>query len=664
MIHFVGAGPGAPDLITLRGAALLGRADVVIYAGSLVNPELLELAPAGCEVHDSSRMTLEQTIAVMELAAREGREVVRLHTGDPSLYGAIREQMACLDELGIGYDDTPGVSSMGAAAAAISAEYTLPGVSQSVIVTRLAGRTPVPEAERLAALAAHGASMVIFLSAGMLDQVQEELLRGGYAPDSPAALVYKASWPEEHVVRTTVGRLAQDGASAGINSTALVLVGDFIKGTGERSRLYDPSFSTGLREATTARAGTDTPGSTSNDGSKHKHSPASSHAAASHPADLPRTAKGSPASTARAHGDKDSTGANRQITLISFTDVGQALARRLANKLGGVAKRCEPGGLARWTAEAFRTGSGLVFVGATGIAVRAIAPHVHSKASDPAVVVVDEQGRFAIPLLSGHLGGANDLAQRIADACGATAVITTATDGRGVFAVDEWARLQGWIVANPGRIKHVSGMLLSGKEVRLWSDWPLPPDAPDGIARATSRDEADWPLPPHAPDGIACATSHDEADVVLSAHATTDGCALHLVPRVLVVGVGCKRGTTARALRTRLRALLNRCGYDRRAILRVCSVDAKTTEPGLLELCEQLGVPFVTFSAKELAEVPGTFASSPFVQATVGVDNVCERSAVLGSHGGKLLCGKDAGDGVTLALAEAPLSFDWRWSRG
>ena len=249
MIQFVGAGPGAPDLITVRGAALLARADVIIYAGSLVNPELLDLAPATVEIHDSARLTLEQVLDVMVEADAAERELVRLHTGDPSLYGAIREQMEALDERGIAYDLCPGVSSMAAAAAALGAEYTLPGISQSVIVTRLAGRTPVPEAERLSSLAAHGATMVIFLSAGMLQAVQDELLCGSYIAETPAALVYKASWDDERVVRTTIGQLADAGAAAGIDRTALVCVGDFLAGVRERSQLYDPRFSTGFREA-------------------------------------------------------------------------------------------------------------------------------------------------------------------------------------------------------------------------------------------------------------------------------------------------------------------------------------------------------------------------------------------------------------------------------
>ena len=249
MVHFVGAGPGAPDLITLRGAALLKQADVIIYAGSLVNPALLELARADCEVHNSAEMTLEQVIGVMKQAEAAGKTTVRLHTGDPCVYGAIREQMDALDELGIPYDDVPGVSSFGGAAAALRAEYTLPGVSQSVILTRLAGRTPVPEAESLASMASHGASMAVFLSGGMLERVQEELLKGAYTEDTPAALVYKATWPEEKTVRCTVGTLAQAGEEHGIRKTALVLVGDFLDSPYEKSKLYDPTFTTEFREA-------------------------------------------------------------------------------------------------------------------------------------------------------------------------------------------------------------------------------------------------------------------------------------------------------------------------------------------------------------------------------------------------------------------------------
>ena len=249
MVHFIGAGPGAPDLITLRGAELLKQADVIIYAGSLVNPALLDMAREDCEIHNSAKMTLEQVSDVMKQAEAAGKTTVRLHTGDPCVYGAIREQMDALDELGISYDDVPGVSSFCGAAAALRAEYTLPGVSQSVIITRLAGRTPVPDAESLSSMASHGASMAVFLSSGMLGRVQEELLKGAYTEDTPAALVYKATWPEEKTVRCTVGTLAQAGEAHGISKTALVLVGNFLDSPYEKSKLYDPTFTTEFREA-------------------------------------------------------------------------------------------------------------------------------------------------------------------------------------------------------------------------------------------------------------------------------------------------------------------------------------------------------------------------------------------------------------------------------
>ena len=249
MIRFVGAGPGAPDLLTLRGADLLARADCVIYAGSLVNPALLGLTKPGCALFNSAEMTLEQVIAQMEAQEALHHETVRLHTGDPSLYGAIREQMDALDARGIPYDVAPGVSSLSGAAAALQVEYTIPGVNPTVIVTRMAGRTPVPAGQDIASLAAHGAAMVIFLSAGMLDALQAELLRGAYAEETPAALVYKATWPEERLLRCRLGDLAAVGREAGVRRTALVLVGDFLRQAGERSRLYDPTFSTGYREA-------------------------------------------------------------------------------------------------------------------------------------------------------------------------------------------------------------------------------------------------------------------------------------------------------------------------------------------------------------------------------------------------------------------------------
>lgn len=252
MIHFVGAGPGAADLITVRGARLLGEADVIIYAGSLVSPELLKYKKKSRTVYDSASMTLEEVISVMDSAEKEGKTTVRLHTGDPSLYGAIREQMDELDRLGYAYEVTPGVSAFSGAAAALNAEYTLPGVSQSVIITRMAGRTPVPEGERLMALAGHGCTMVLFLSTGLLEEVERELISagGGYPPETPAAIVYKATWPDERVIHCTVSTLAAAARENGITRTALIVVGGFLEKDYERSKLYDPSFTHGYRQGT------------------------------------------------------------------------------------------------------------------------------------------------------------------------------------------------------------------------------------------------------------------------------------------------------------------------------------------------------------------------------------------------------------------------------
>ena len=249
MVHFVGAGSGAADLITLRGKALLEAADVVIYAGSLVNPELLGYARAECEIHNSATMTLDEVIAVMERAENSGRTVVRLHTGDPCVYGAIREQMDRLDALGIAYDVCPGVSSFCGAAAALRAEYTLPDVSQTVILTRMAGRTPVPESESIESLAAHHATMVVFLSAGMLEELSQRLINGGYSADTPAAIVYKATWADEKVCRCTVGTLAETARENGISKTALITVGDFLGDVRSLSKLYSPNFETEFRKA-------------------------------------------------------------------------------------------------------------------------------------------------------------------------------------------------------------------------------------------------------------------------------------------------------------------------------------------------------------------------------------------------------------------------------
>lgn len=249
MIYFIGAGSGATDLITVRGAEILKRAGMVIYAGSLVNPELLKNTPEDCEIYDSSGMTLEDVVEKLEAGHRRGLVAVRLHTGDPSLYGAIREQTDILKRLAIDYEIIPGVSSFSAAAAAIGAEYTLPGVSQTLIISRMEGRTSVPEKEKIELLAAHQTSMVLFLSSAMLGKLCSALVSGGYPEETKAAVVYKASWPEQIILRGTLRDVATQATAAGIRNTALLLVGNFLGEEYELSKLYDKSFSHAFREA-------------------------------------------------------------------------------------------------------------------------------------------------------------------------------------------------------------------------------------------------------------------------------------------------------------------------------------------------------------------------------------------------------------------------------
>lgn len=328
-----------------------------------------------------------------------------------------------------------------------------------------------------------------------------------------------------------------------------------------------------------------------------------------------------------------------KLELIAFTQRGNSLAQHLAQSLSnhGHQAACTRDGLKaeEWAARAFSRSEGLIFVGATGIAVRSIAPHLRHKSTDPAVVVVDEGGQFVIPILSGHLGGANDLAREMASLIGAVPVITTATDVNGVFAVDQWARRQGIIVCNPEQILSVSSLLLAGETVGFFSAWPIAGELPAGL----------------------CMVSRENAQIVLDLHRP-DGDALWLYPKGIRVGMGCRRGTPAAALRALLEEVLTEEGIPQNAVRALCTIDLKKDERGLQELAVELGVPLTTYSAQELAQVPGDFTPSPFVEQITGVDNVCERAAL--ACGGTLLRHKTAKDGATVALALEELHLTWK----
>ena len=331
------------------------------------------------------------------------------------------------------------------------------------------------------------------------------------------------------------------------------------------------------------------------------------------------------------------------IAIVSFTDRGTALAERICETLGGEvtqAHGAEGFSLSAWAGDRFTQAGALVFVGAVGIAVRAVAPYLRGKAVDPAVVAVDERGTFVVPVVSGHLGGANDLARAIAAVCGGTAVVTTATDAGGVFAVDEWAKRQDCAVVNPGWIKRVSAKILAGESVRIGGEWPVAGSPPTGVLWSDSED---W-------------------DAFLGIRRTErEG--LFLVPRVAVLGIGCRRGTPQKALENALEALLERESLWGQSIYAAATVDLKEREPGLTAFCRAHGWPLAVFTPEQLQAVEGSFTASDFVRRVTGVDNICERSAVLQAGGG-LFVRKTAQDGVTMALALRPYCPDWRWKNG
>ena len=327
--------------------------------------------------------------------------------------------------------------------------------------------------------------------------------------------------------------------------------------------------------------------------------------------------------------------------VITFSEKGYGLGERLVSYFGqsgdtATLTRCKQGGLEEWTKEHFPDDA-LIFVGSCGIAVRAIAPFLKSKTSDPAAVVIDELAAFVLPLLSGHIGGANNLAVRLAHFLGAIPIITTATDIHGIFAIDTWAVKRGLKIANSECIKRVSAHLLAGEVIRINSIFPVTGQLPKGIALC-----------------------ENDCDVLITCCTRGREDALKLVPPIVTLGVGCRKDTAAEAIERAFELTLQKAGCHPLAVARVCSIDLKAREPGILEFCRRHALPYKTFSAQKLMAVPGIYDASSFVKQVTGADNVCERSAVLGSgEGGRLLTGKIAGNGVTMALAIAPYTVSF-----
>lgn len=658
MVHFVGAGPGACDLITVRGMNRIKEADVIIYAGSLVNPELLSYAKADCEIYNSAHMTLEDVVSVMREAEAAGKGTVRLHTGDPSVYGAIREQMDLLDEYGITYDVCPGVSAVFGAAASLACEYTLPDVTQTLILTRAEGKTPVPEKENLRSLAAHHASLVLYLSSGLARKVRQDLLLGGYAEDTPVAVVYKATWPEEKIIRTTLAKLPEDMEAARITKTALIIVSPALGSIYEKSRLYDAAFATEYRGATEIVF----------------------------PAGI------------------------RRVLLVTCSVRGYATMQKLAKKLENISGaeiitkvKCEalPEVSMRETVKAcvdtyFGQVDAIVFVTASGIAVRSVAEHLAHKSEDPAIVCMDECGKHVISLVSGHAGGANALTQMLADVIWATPVITTATDVEGSFSIDDYAREHNLVVTDWTKAKAISAEVLATGAEPVWIEEPAVTQGEEKRACEIRKEQKSTGIDVGKMENDGCKNEVDGCEngidgcknrvdgcgnrinvqrlqigshqvVITPQDVSVDVQTLQLIPRCIVAGVGCKKGIPADKIEHAVQDAFAKAGLRMEALCAVVSINLKKEEAGLLEFCETRNVPFETYAAEELQAVPGTYSASEFVSGVTGVDNVCERSAVkyASEHGmnqgeqllgrqakhGELLLRKQAYGGVTVALA-------------
>lgn len=603
-VTIVGAGPGAVDLITLRGRAALEQADAVLYAGSLVNPELLTFCQQHCLCRDSAAMPLAEQIDFMAQAALAGKKVVRLHTGDPALYGAINEQITLLAERGVPVLLVPGVSSVFGAAAALGCELTSPEVSQSVVLTRTAGRTPMPAGESAAAFARTGATLVFFLSTGKVAALMDELQQqGGLAPSTPAAAVYRATWPDERIVRGTLADLAQGIEAAGFRRQALIFVGQALaqQPVQAASHLYAAQFSHGYRNNLAAEA---------------FYGRCALYAC-------------TPAGLARAH--ELCTGLGLECHIFS-TNLTESTAQCTALAAGG---------LVAAVAQAWPQYDAHIFLCATGIAVRAVSPLLQNKAHDPAVLACAESGAFCISLVSGHLGGANRLAQRVARITGGQALISTATDGRHLPAFDAVAALEQARVLNPQALRRSNAALLAGEDIDFCGDRALFEQHFSSVQHIHFVEQPEQ-----------CTAS-----VAVLWDAPAKPCPAATVLRIcsaaFVLGTGCRAAVPPAVFAASALAFLAQHKLKPAHIACLASCDRKQHEPALLALAQAWNIPFVCYAAEQLATVPVPHPSAT-VQEKVGTPSVSEAAALLAAgypQCSRLHAAKTKDGGVTFALA-------------
>ncbi len=644
VVYFIGAGPGAPDLITVRGRDIIAQADLMLYADSLVSDAVARLTrKPGVRIIGSSGLHLDAIIDMMVETARAGGVVARVHTGDATLYGAIHEQMMRLDAAGVVYEIVPGVTATFAAAARLGVELTVPELAQSVIFTRAAGRTPMPAGENLRALAAHGATLSIYLSVQRIRQAVDDLLAGGsYAPETPAVVLHKVTWPDESVVRGTLVDIADQAEAAGYTRHALILVGPALDprltpaGRNAHSRLYAATFSHGFRRAEIETSGC-------------------SEAPTSEPAG------GSVIAVTR-QGVRLAARLARELDAELVAPIrwmeGVADADLQADGASVPATAVYDGSVVREVRRRWQQHQQLVLVMAAGVAVRAIAPLLGRKTDDPAVVCLDEAGRAVIPLLGGHQAGANDLARRIAALTSGYAAITTASDVQTKPALDLLGRAEGWRIDPASRhvatgmpaLTYASARLVNDEPVGVYVDPALSAD----IAEPIWRDHAENLLSIVSPDQLA--GDAYAAGLIVSHRRMSDQrlgakCVFYRPP-VLVVGIGCRRGAPMAELRAALDQTLADADLAPESVGALATVDVKADEPGLRELAAALGVPLRIIPRDRLAALdPATFTPSA-ARSHLDVPGVAEPCAIVVS-GGELLVPKRAFARCTVAVALA-----------
>ena len=667
-VYFVGAGPGAPDLITVRGQAVIATADLILYADSLVAESVAALARrADARVVATSSMSLDQIVPQMIEAARVGGVVARVHSGDPALYGATHEQMVELEQAGVPYEIVPGVPAAFAAAARLGVELTVPELSQSIILTRAAGRVAMPPGEGLRELAAHGTSLAILLSVTRMRQVVDELLAGGaYTPETPVAVLHKVTWPDESMVVGTLADIAAKVRAAGYTRHAIIMVGPALdpalksRAGQAASHLYDKRythrFRRGVKDSPSAPERTSAvferarPGGPSPTPAIVAVTRAGARLAARLAGEL-EAELAIPARFAKSFLEQD----NRATTGGEDARMrrGEEITSFVASspyRLGDNLSLFEDSVLAeirrRWNHH-----RALILVMATGVAVRAIAPLLGQKTTDPAVVCLDEAGRSVIPLLGGHAAGANELARRIAELTGGHAAITTASDIQEKPALDLLGKAQGWRIEPASALTRATAALVNDEPVGVYLDPEL------GEAQAQA---ANWQADNIVPVATLGELLSEEyaAGLVVSHRALGEDMAalLHKSvlyrPPVLVAGIGCRRGVPAEELRAALETTLADAGLARDSLAALASAELKADEAGLQALADSLGLPLRIVSHQRLAALDPAQFSVSAATARFDLPGVAEPCALLASEG-ELIVPKRSFARCTVAVALA-----------